>query len=51
MEFREFMNVMFDLQEKFPGLRYNVNDGQVAVYLPVPVETSNLMRDAEAMFS
>lgn len=51
MDFNEFINIMFDLQRKFPGMRYNVNDGQVAVYLPVSKETSDLMRQGQEMFS
>lgn len=51
MDFLEFMNLMFEVKRKVPGMIWGVEDGTVVLRLPVGSETVALLDDAKAMFS
>lgn len=51
MEFSHFMTFMFDVQDKFPGLRWDLKGQQISLHIDIPEEVATLLADAREMFS
>lgn len=55
MTFGEFMSFMFDIQKKFPNMRWEIADecrhSTVKIILPVDTDTVTLLSQAKEMFS
>lgn len=51
MEFRELMETLFGLQERFPGMRWDVQGSEVVLTLPMSQENAELLAQAREMFA
>jgi len=51
MEFLEVMRALFALQEAFPDMRWDIEEGpQIRVQIPITPEIAKALNDARKMF-
>lgn len=50
MDFLTLIGIMFDLQEKFPDMRWHTDDGMLVMSMEIGDDNEKLLADGRKMF-